>query len=300
MKQASSRFRPWLAATAITALVACGGGGGRNEILGFTGAGGTASGGAVATAVNTALASARTYGAFAGAGGMTNTGTFTVITGDAGTTATGAVDFTGFHSPGVGCSYTETGANIGSVTGAVNTAGPPPSILCPTEGTVATAALATTALADAQRAYNVLAAYPPGVNPGQDLGGLTLAPGIYTSAPGTFQITGSDLTLDAQGDPNATWVFQMASSLTVGTPGFPRSVLLTNGAQAKNVFWQVGSVATLNPGGGGTFSGTVLATAGVKVSTAASGILTTINGRLISVGAGSNTLVNTIVNVPAP
>ncbi len=64
-------------------------------------------------------------------------------------------------------------------------------------------------------------------------GAHVLAPGTYTAAGGTFMITGSNLTLDAQGNANAVWVFQMSSSLTVGDTA-PRSVTLINGAQASN------------------------------------------------------------------
>jgi hypothetical protein len=93
----------------------------------------------------------------------------------------------------------------------------------------------------------------------------------------------------------------MASSLTVGGPGaaFPESVILINGAQPKNVFWQVGSSATINAGGGGTMVGTIIAQAGVTFSTAGSVSITTLNGRAIGLNA-SVTLVNTIINVPAP
>jgi hypothetical protein len=131
------------------------------------------------------------------------------------------------------------------------------------------------------------------------LGGLTLAPGTYTAAGGAFLLTGSDLTLDGQGDANAIWVFQMASSLTVGAPGFPRSVILINGAQAKNVFWQVGSAATLNGAGGGTMVGTIIAPAGVTFSTAGNAAITTLDGRALGLSA-SVTMVNTVINVPAP
>jgi hypothetical protein len=133
------------------------------------------------------------------------------------------------------------------------------------------------------------------------LGGLTLRPGIYQSASGSYLITGSDLTLDAQNDPDAVWVFQMATSLTVGGPGaaFPRSIILANGAQPKNIFWQVGSAATINAGGGGTMVGTVIAQAGVTISTAGSLIISTFNGRALGLDA-SVTMVNTILNIPAP
>jgi hypothetical protein len=109
-----------------------------------------------------------------------------------------------------------------------------------------------------------------------------------------------DLTLDAQGDPNAFWVFQMATTLTVGTPSVHRSVLLVNGALAKNVFWQVGSAATINGIlGGGTMVGTIIAQDGVSISTAGVDAITTINGRAL-VLTGPVTMVNTVVNVPAP
>ena len=80
-------------------------------------------------------------------------------------------------------------------------------------------------------------------------------------------LTGSDLTLDGQGDPNAVWVFQMAAALTVGAPGFPRNIILINGAQAKNVFWYVGSAARIEDRGC-TMVGTIIANAGVTFSTA--------------------------------
>ena len=126
-----------------------------------------------------------------------------------------------------------------------------------------------------------------------------LAPGTYEAAGGSFLITGTDLTLDAQGNANAIWVFQMASSLTVGAPGAPRNIILVNGAQAKNVFWQVGSSATINAAGGGTMVGTIIASAGVTFSTAGNAAITTLNGRALGLNA-SVTVVNTVVNVPAP
>ena len=173
---------------------------------------------------------------------------------------------------------------------------------CPSEGTAVTFAAATAARGDALTAYNALVARAGGPDPGAgNLANLVLAPGVYTSGAGTFRIQGGSLTLDAQGNANATWVFQMASSLTVGGPGaaFPSSIVLVNGAQAKNVFWQVGTAATINAGGGGTFQGTVIAQAGAAISTAGAAAITTINGRVLSLGA-SVTMVNTVVNVPAP
>ena len=94
-------------------------------------------------------------------------------------------------------------------------------------------------------------------------------------------------------------VFQMATTLTVGGPGAaaPSSIILANGAQAANVFWQVGSAATINAGGGGTMMGTIIAQAGVAISTAGNVAIVTLNGRALSLGA-SVTLVNTVINVP--
>jgi hypothetical protein len=247
------------------------------------------------------LGAAATFGVFGGSAGMTNQGILTIVNGDIGTTGV-STTATGFHDAGPGCTYTETPLNIGTVNGLIYTAPPSPTPACPSEGTATTLAVATQARADALVAYNLLAAMPGGPNPGAgNLANLTLAPGVYTAAAGTFRIQGGDLTLDAGGDANATWVFQMATSLTVGGPGaaFPSSVILTNGAQAKNVFWQVGSSATINAGGGGTMVGTIISQAAIAVSTAGALGTTAIDGRLLSLGP-SVTLVNTIINVPAP
>jgi len=255
------------------------------------------------------LGTASLFASFGGSAGITNQGTLTVINGDIGTTGASSL-ITGFHDSGAGCTYTETTLNIGTVNGAIDTAPPSPTASCPTEGTAATASIAATALADALSAYAVLAALPGGLDvstcPGcgggsaGELGGRTLAAGIYKSVPGTYGITLGDLTLDAQGDPNAYWIFQMATTLTVGTPSAHESVILVNGAQAKNVFWQVGSAATINGIlGGGTMVGTVISQAAITVSTAGVTTVTTINGRVLALAA-STTMVNTVINVPAP
>src|ERR1700682_1860641 len=247
------------------------------------------------------LGSATTFGAFGGTAAMTNQGILTMINnGDIGTTAVSTA-VTGFHDPGPGCIYTETPLNIGAVSGKIYTAPPPPTVACPTEGSAVTFAIAMQAAADALTAYNSMVALPPGPDPGAgQLGGLPpLAPGVYTAAAGSFLLTGTDLTLDAQGNANAVWVFQMASSLTVGAPGAPRSVILVNGAQATNVFWQAGSAATINGAGGGTMVGTIIAQSGITFSTAGNAAIATLNGRALGLVA-SVTMVNTVINVPAP
>ena len=232
------------------------------------------------------LGGAATFGAFGGGAGVTNQGINTVVQGDLGTTAACTL-VTGFHdSLHV---YTETPLNVGAVNGAINCAPPAP-------GTPATMAIATKARADAQTAYNALAAMPPGSDPGAgQLGGHTLLPGTYTSALGTFDITTGDLVLDAQGDANATWVFQSASALTVGLPATPRHVMLINGARAANVYWQVGSAARIETGS--LMVGTIIAPAGVTISTAGQTIQTTLIGRAIGLTA-SVTLVNTTIVAP--
>jgi hypothetical protein len=244
------------------------------------------------------------FGGFGGPAGMTNMGIETVVNGDIGTTGASTL-ITGFYDESVApvagvypCSYTVTPLNMGLVNGTIDTAPPPPTVGCPNEGTAATMTIATEALLEAQTAYTALKNLPPGTTLStNELGNRTLAPGTYTSAS-FYDITAGPLTLDAQGDPNASWVFQMGTYLTVGTPSAPESIILTGGAQASNVFWQVGSAATINGvQGGGTMVGTIISQAGISVSTAGVAAVTTINGRLLALTA-SVTIVNTVINVP--
>jgi hypothetical protein len=262
------------------------------------------------------LRTAARYGIFGGSAGMTNTGNLTVITGsdgntaDIGTIATGNGDITGFHERAGGAastvddSYSDTlGVDSGQVTGRIYTCAP--STTGPTVGAAnaTSCAMATLARLNAETAYNALVAMPSdGAPPGAgNLANQTVYPGVWTPAAGSLIIEGGDLTLDAQGDENAVFVFQMASTLRVGGPGVaaPQSIILIGSAQAKNVFWQVGSAATINAGGGGTMVGTIIANAGVTFSTAGKTAITTLNGRALSLGA-SVTMVNTVINVPAP
>jgi hypothetical protein len=124
--------------------------------------------------------------------------------------------------------------------------------------------VAAQAQSDATLAYNALKGQPCNVDlTGKDLGGMTLTPGVYcfdTSA----QLTG-DLVLDALGNPLAVWVFQIGSTLTTASAS---SVAVINGGQAVNVFWQVGSSATL--GTGTRFNGNILADASITLDTGAS------------------------------
>lgn len=238
------------------------------------------------------LGSAAPFGAYGGNAGITNQGINTVIHGSIATTAASTL-ITGFHD--ATAIYTETPLNIGNVTGAILTAPPMP-------GTASSFAIATQALVDANAAYLSISptSMPGGIDPGAgELGGLTLAPGIYKSNSGTFTISNGNLTLDAQGDPNAVWIFQTAAGLTVGIAGptGAKSVVLLNGALPKNVFWYVGSTAIINGAGGGTMVGTILASSGVTFSTAGNAVQTVLNGRALSLVA-SVTMVNTTINVP--
>lgn len=146
-------------------------------------------------------------------------------------------------------------------------------------------------------AYNTAKALPPGVTiaPGADLGALYLGgipPGTYTS--GSTMLVATPLVLDAGGNANAVWVFQIGSSLTTNGTG---SVSLLNGAQAKNVFWVPTLDATV--GVGTIFHGTIVSGRDV---TSAGGA--TINGRILAGATTAGTIalngVATTVNVPAP
>jgi len=121
-----------------------------------------------------------------------------------------------------------------------------------------------------------------------NLGGQTLTPGLYTSTS-SLAISAGDLTLDAQGDPDAVFIFQMASTLTT-TSG--RQVILSGAAKSTNVFWQVGSSATL--GTTSAFQGTLMAYQAITLDTGA-----TLNGRALALMAAVALDSNTIVR-PAP
>ncbi len=132
-------------------------------------------------------------------------------------------------------------------------------------------AVAGQAQADLTIAYNDAAGRAPDVNlTGQDLGGLTEPAGVY-KFDSSAGLTGA-LTLNAQGNPDSVFIFQIGSSLTTASAS---SVLLTNGAQACHVFWQVGSDATL--GTATTFVGNILALTSITATTAA-----TVDGRLLA------------------
>ncbi|MBC7883934.1 MAG: Ig-like domain-containing protein [Saprospiraceae bacterium] len=153
------------------------------------------------------------------------------------------------------------------------------------------AAMLIQAKQDLTDAYNFAAGAttPAPVTVSGDLGGTTLAPGIYKTTS-TLLIQSGDLTLDAQGDVNAVWIFQIASGFTtIGGAG--GNVILSGGAQAKNVFWQTGSSATI--GDFTSFYGNILALTSVTMNSGATAV-----GRMLCIN-GAVVMTNTnIINKP--
>jgi hypothetical protein len=153
----------------------------------------------------------------------------------------------------------------------------PPGII---NGTIHAAdGVANTAKSDLVIAYDDAAGRPVTANH-TALGGLTLVSGVYNAGGATLDLTGT-LTLDAQDDPNAVWIFQATSDLVTASAS---SVSLVNGAQACNVFWQVTSSASL--GSGSTFVGTIMALTSITMADDV-----TVDGRALARN-GTVTLIN--------
>lgn len=145
-------------------------------------------------------------------------------------------------------------------------------------------ALAVQAQIDLTTAYNVLAGLPCGTNIVADLGGTTVPAGVYCTASG-IGVTGT-LTLDGGGNPNARFVFQAGSSLT--TAG---NIVLINGAQARNVYWQVGSSATI--GTASQWQGNILALTSITLVDNANLI-----GRALARNGAVSLGTNNIITLP--
>ncbi|MDX6554151.1 MAG: hypothetical protein QOD86_346, partial [Miltoncostaeaceae bacterium] len=173
------------------------------------------------------------------------------------------------------------GGDLGVAPGSALTGVPPATV----NGTVHVAdAVAGQAQSDLTIAYDDAAGRTPALAMSGDLGGLTLTRGVYRSGS-SLGLTGV-LTLDAQGDPDAVFVFQAGSTLITASGS---RVRLINGAQPCNVFWQVGSSATL--GTSSTFVGTILALTSISMN---DGV--TVEGRALARN-GAVTLIDDTITV---
>ncbi|CAF0785069.1 unnamed protein product [Adineta steineri] len=120
-----------------------------------------------------------------------------------------------------------------------------------------------------------------------DLSGVTLSPGVYCTGSGVFTLKATNLTLDAQGDSNAQFIFQMATTLITSVN---TNMILVNGAQSNNAYWQVGSSATL--GDNSSFIGQLFVQASITI-----GATVSVIGRLFAQAAVSFSGAN-VINLP--
>jgi hypothetical protein len=132
-------------------------------------------------------------------------------------------------------------------------------------------AAATQAQLDLSTAYNDATSRSAPSSISGDLAGRTLYPGLYQST-GPIQISSSGLTLDAQGNFNGVFIFQVGTTLTTASGG---NVILANGATAANIFWQVGGSCSL--GANSSFIGTIMAHAAITLNNGA-----VLDGRALS------------------
>ena len=217
-----------------------------------------------------------------------------------GTTATGLspIDLGAATNFAVFAQATVTNAGATTVNGdlgltpGLSVTGFPPGVM---NGTIQLDnSAAAAALASLTTAYNNAKGLSGATIIAENLGGLTLFPGLYVSALNSFEISSANLTLDAQGDPNAVWVFQMpGSTLTLTAPGC--SMILKNGAQPSNIYWQVGSSATI--AGGCVVEGSILADTTITLADSA-----IVNGRAMAgatTATGALTMSNNIATRPA-
>ena len=201
--------------------------------------------------VGVPLGTASTFAVLA-ASTVTNSG-LTVVTGDLGL------------SPGLSV----VGFPPGVVTGGTIHAGDP---------------VAAQAQLDLTKAYNNAAGRVNPIAIPADIGSKVIGPGVYR-APVSLQITGN-VTLDGKNDPNSVFIFQVSSTLTTAVNS---TVTLINQASACNIFWQVGSSATLNTGS--SFDGIILAQASISLGTGA-----VVNGSVLARTGAVTLLTNTVTN----
>jgi hypothetical protein len=197
------------------------------------------------------LASASTFGVLGGST-ITNAGP-TIVNGDLGV------------YPGTAI----TGFGPGIVNGQIHAGDP----------------VAAQAQADLAKAYNNAVARKNPVLLPADIGGMTITPGLY-NAPVSLGISGT-VTLNGKNNPNSVFIFQIPSTLTTSVNS---AVVLTKKANACNIYWQVGSSATLNTAS--TFNGTIMAQASVSLGTGS-----TVTGRVLA-ESGAVTLLSNTISVP--
>jgi hypothetical protein len=198
--------------------------------------------------------------------GITSNGTASAVTGDIGV------------SPTTGSSITLATTEVTGIIYTVDATGPATRVISPT--------LLTAAMGDLTTAYNDAAGRT--VNPiglAGNLAGQTLYPGLYKSTS-SLSVASGDVTLNANGDATSVWIFQISSGFNM-TNG---NVVLTNGAKASNIFWQVGSAATFV--GACTMNGTVMAHTSITMTDGDA-----LNGRALA-QTGNVTLIHNAVTNP--
>ena len=163
-----------------------------------------------------------------------------------------------------------TGGDLGLYPGTSVTGFPPGNVTAPAVQHV-TDSVAQNAQADLTAAYGYAAGLPATAALPADMAASTFAPGVYSNA-GAVGLSAGTVTLDAHNDSSGVFIFQIGSTLSTASN---TQVALVNGAQAKNVYWQVGTSATL--GTGSTFSGTIMAHASITLGTNA-----TLQGRALA------------------
>jgi len=180
---------------------------------------------------------------------------------------------------------TITGGNLGLSPGSAVTGFPPGIMVAPAVMHIADP-IAAQAQLDLTAAYNYAAGVQGAAVLAGDMSGLTFTPGVYKTAS-TVMLSAGNVTLDGQGNPNAVFIFQIGSTLT--TLGSTH-VILAGMAQAKNVFWQVGSSATL--GTNSFFEGNILALQSITLDTGAA-----LHGRALARN-GAVTMDSNPITVP--
>jgi hypothetical protein len=214
---------------------------------------------------------------------------FTILAGAAVTTTGGGiVNGDVGASPITGAAIHLTQAQVNGTIYVVDAAGPAGSVIAP--------ALLLAAKGDLTTAFNDAAGRTPvpsgpNLNPGLipgsgNIGGMNLAPGLYKFT-GTALITGSDVTLT--GGPDDVWIFQIAKDLEVGSTVH---VILAGGAEARNIFWQVGTSAVI--GTFAVFKGTIMSDQAITMNTTS-----TMDGRALAFTAGV-TFNGDVGDLPAP